>query len=489
MKPWVPINFAGSVMKHIQIMLRFLSLICALGLVAACSQQIQGKVFLDQNGNNVGDQGELAISGVPYTVTLNDKTYSTGVTQTGGNYSVILDKMNSDGTYCVKVDSATTLSQKSASLNKPSTPKLLTDDSSSSGVCSMNDQDTPNCNDEDCCDEPECESASVCQQDENDDDETDSNVCPTDANNQPDCDDSRCASRSACNQDKRTVKPMEACGEMAKTSLVMNLDVPISVDYSSRIEKIDPATPITAKLGDLIEVDIIYPSSCTFDLYTLPAVFYPEGLKGFYNEITREFSLDQAVTKNISRLRKIDKTPFGHDPLFIYTLYLRIVQEPETGSAEYVMQPSLICPDGQSVKSSAPTILMGEGADALGNEADADISLLSEISPHCPPAGDSATLLTELTNPTSTPLSQVSVKIPLGEGGDFLSLTDFSDECIQKADALECEIGSMPASAKKTIYMDFQMDDTVPVGSSVKLAPEWSVGETVYADTILTCGY
>lgn len=350
-------------------------------LLSACTGQIQGDIFLDQNGNNLKDGTEVSLAEVPFTVTLDDSTYTTGTTDTNGQYFVTLDSLNLNGNYCVKIDSLDmVLINQSV---KPSAIKHMETD----GTCPVDLNGDPDCTHTECCSNVACESADICQEDETETESTteDSDQCPSDDKGAPICTDSRCANQSACQTDTITIKPMEACGQLSGSGTAMTLNVPVTLDYSTRVNKISKTHPNPVYVGDTITVDIVYSSSCVFELYNLPPAFLPQNAGDTFNTITGELSLERLIRQNISKIDTQDRPPFGHDKLYSYPLVLKVVGSEGLEDTEQLIQPSLICPDKTTVQASATKINIK--ADPCDSEED----------PECSPLVESANMATELT--------------------------------------------------------------------------------------------
>src|SRR5262249_12090837 len=139
------------------------------------------------------------------------------------------------------------------------------------------------CTDTNCCSEAACNKAAVCKSG------TPDNACPKGSDGKPNCNDSRCSGEAACNT--RTVKSMQACDTAKASTVKLALDVPIGMDYATRVAKISNVYPTVVVPGDKIAVEITYPSSCDFEPTTLPSVFVPDNLGDAYDATTRELSL------------------------------------------------------------------------------------------------------------------------------------------------------------------------------------------------------
>lgn len=444
-----------------------------LAALSACSGQIQGEIFLDENGNNLKDGNEKAIVGVPFTVTLDNSTYKTGSTDDEGRYLVRMDGTNINGNYCIKVDALDlALINQSAKSKSLAMKELEASDS-----CPVDINGEPDCTNENCCGYAVCESASICQESDAGNNNED-NQCPTDDTGDPICTDSRCANQSACQTDSITIKSMEACGEPSGTS--MTLDVPIAQDYSSRVGEISKTYPNTVHIGDTITVDIVYPSSCTFELYTLPSSFMPDGLSEAYNEITGELSLERIVQDNSSNLTKKDKPPLGHDKLYSYALSLKVVGSEGLAETEQIIQPSLICPDGNTVQASSTKVNI---------KGDQSLSLNAGISPDCPALGESATISADITNLLNSDISGAIYSVSISGGNDNLTITSLPSQCWNKGSGIECDIGTLSPGANETLSFEFKMTEAVSPDTSIRFYPEVEVDGTQYTDTVISCNY
>lgn len=473
--------------------------------LSACSRFIEGDVFLDKNGNNLRDAGESVVAGMPFTVMKDNAVFKTGVTDSLGHFSVVLGNSANDGNYCVQVDKEDVAAVKSKDL---SAGKALQSESDTpeptADVCPLNGLGRPDCSNEKCCDNAVCAQAQICK-DNNDDDkdecskdkdgepdctdsdccdeseckddsackkEEDKNACPKDKDGAPNCDDSRCEDEPECKT--YTVKSGQTCDKIKSTAMVLALDVPVAMDYETRVAKVEKRVSSPAERGDKVGIEITFPSSCTFDPYVLPAAVVPQGLGEAYNVTTRELFLAKAIANIPSQLITRDTAPFGHDALYTYVMSLQVEGDDSLKDSEVTIQPTLTCPDGKKVSASANVISL---------KASQTYTVAAEISPKCPQVGESATISAKLEAKAEQGFSDAVFTLAIG-GESHISLGSIPSFCKNKGESLECDLSSGASGSKAELDFQFTLEED---SSTVSFSPRLDVAGSQFTDTAIIC--
>ena len=476
----------------------------------ACSRFIEGDVFLDKNANNVRDHGEPVVAGIPFTVTRNNATSKTGITDAEGHFSVTMGINDLDANYCVKVspEAISDLQTKSFEQNKAlkslETKSEATSDTcpfivgkpdctnvnccdqplcsdakaceNEADSCTKNSDGDPDCSDADCCDESACSDAVGCK------DKSDPNACPKDSGGNPDCHDSRCSAESACNT--YSVQPMQACDTTKAAVLTMNLDVPVAMDYSSRIAALDEALVGPISVGDKFGIEISYPASCSFDPYTLPAAFAPVGLAGAFNKSNHELSLDKAILAQPSQVIHQDSPPFGHDKLDTYILRLEAVGTDGVIDGKIKVQPKLTCPDGKQVQASVNIV-------SFDSESQSDapaFSINSEISPSCPALGESATFRNFIQAQDATGFSAATYKLSLSDES-LLTINSIPSQCEHKGATIECDMSTLHIGTIADFSVNFTMADSVAEPTKITFTSQLDANGESFTAPAIDCNY
>jgi len=488
-------------MKRKSLLLKAIFPFLVLALLGACSRLIEGDVFLDKNANNVKDAGEEVISGIPFTVTKDNANFKNGTTDPTGHYSIVMANGQTDGNYCVQISDkdiaaidATRLANSKALQAVAATPeptsqacplngagrpdcndKNCCDNAlcaeatickdQASNACSKTSDGKPDCTDSDCCDQSECSSADACKS------KTDANACPKDKSGAAQCSDSRCADDPSCHT--LTVKSRQACDKSKSTSMTLTLDVPVAVDYSTRVAKISKTLDAPANAGDKVGIEVTYPSSCTFDPYNLPSAFLPLGLGDAYNATTHELSLSKAVADKPSQLIGQDSPPFGHDALFTYLLVLEVVGDDSLQDSDVTIQPTLTCPDGKKVSASATLIHL---------KASKSYSLSSEISPKCPNVGETATISASVESHAAKGFADAIYTLSIG-GESHITLGALPSECKDKGSSIECDLSGF-AGTKADLSFPVTLEDTP---AAFTFSPKLVVDGIQFTDSVISC--
>jgi len=476
----------------------------------ACSRFIEGDVFLDKNANNIKDQGEPVIAGIPFNVTRNQEAPKTYVTDAEGHFVVATSINEVDINYCVEVtndnlnafkatatESAKQLKMLEASPSpSPEACRMIVGKPDCEDVnccdetfckdaaicqedddCAKNSDGKPDCSDADCCDESECDGAEACETDE------DANACPKDGSGNPKCDDSRCSSEAYCNT--YSVKANQACDTTRLAKLTMTLNVPLSVDYTSRVAELSEAASGPVSVGDKFGIEIIYPSSCRFEAYNLPAALTPIGLGDAFNASTRQLLLDKAIANQPYQVIPQDSPPFGHDQLHTYVLRLEATGIEGVTDGAITIQPALTCPDGKSVNARANRISF---KDAPAETNPAAFTVKAALAPECPAFGETAKLTTTIEAQDVAAFSTAVYTLHIS-GESQMEIDSMPSQCADKGDKIECAMDTLHLNQKSEFSIEYTMKDSVAIPTPMTFTPYLeSEGAQFSAETI-ACQY
>ena len=480
--------------------------------LCACSRFIEGAVFLDKNANNLKDYGEPAIAGLPYTITRNNAAMQNALTDGEGHFFVTTGINDVDVNFCVQVSSEDVAAFQAAvpepakALKAAETEPEATADACPFIVgkpdcnnknccdnaacaqasvcdepeddCSKNSNGDPDCSDSDCCDETECKEDSNCK-----DEEEDKNACPKDGSGDPNCDDSRCSAEPACNT--HTVKPMQACDKSKAAVLTMKLDVPVAMDYTTRIAKVGEVRTGPVAVGDKFGIEITYPASCKFDPYTLPSAFAATGVGEAFNATTHELLLAKAIRDLPSQVINRDAPPFAHDPLHTYVLRLEVVSEDGVQDGEIKIQPAVVCPDAKRILASSNVVTFKSGGGEAPTPA---FTVDAGLEASCPALGESATLKTLIE--AQDPANYVGATYTLHVGGDALfSIESMPSQCQDKGTTIECSMDTLHMGTKSEFSIKYKMADSVSDPSVVSFTAQLEANGEQFNDAAIACNY
>jgi hypothetical protein len=442
---------------------RLSSLLLPFLLIAslcACSRYIEGEVFLDKNGNNIRDFGESVVSGIGYSVTQNGSKFFAGQTDDVGQFLVTMDSSKEGISYCVDIDTETI-----PAVPNPGAPGKALE-------ASVDDDEA----------EATPEATSSAEEDDEDEEEVDSNACPKESDGQPKCSDSRCADEAAC--DTHVVKSKQACDKSKLAEMKMKLDVPIAVDYSTRLAKVENPEQ-TAYVGETIALEIVYPYSCTFQPFVLP-----RGLKvsigNAYDAMTREVFLARAVAERPSQILHNDVPRFGHDELVTYLLPVEVIDEGDFQNQDIELQPKVKCPDGKEIATPVQILHLrtSQSDDAK------DYQLSSEMAAGCPELGESGVMTGNIEAAAgNTGIPEAVYTLEISGGGSYISMEDVPGYCNLSGSSVECEIEGNASLSKLAMAFNFKISDSIPKPAKVTFTPKLKVGESSLSDTPIECEY
>ena len=454
-----------------------------LASLCACSRYIEGEVYLDKNSNNIKDLGEPAIYGVQYSVTQNGSTVNSGVTDPDGHFSVPLESAKIDVNYCVSVNSQGELvfpqAPKASKALEASVDEDEDEDEDEGDDCKKMPNGQPDCTDSDCCDDALCDDAEACQAEETPEAEEDKDACPEKSDGQPNCADSRCADEPAC--DTYTVKSMQACDKTKTTELVMKLDVPVAVDYSTRLGKIEKSEK-TVQVGEIVGLEFVFPKSCTFQPFILSKSL-EVSIGNAFDPMTREIFLAKAVAERPSQLFYNDTPRFGHDELITYLLPVTVVAGQDQ---EIQIQPKLNCPDGKEVSSNLQVLYIGS---APGGSETKAYELTSEISGGCPELDESGVLSIWIQDTAGQGIAESSYSVAVSGAGSHLAFEDLPEFCHYQNSAVECAIEASPLLSKLGLAFNFTVSESIPKPANLVFTPKLKVDGAEIDGAPLSCSY
>lgn len=494
-------------MKLITLLHKLTLPLLLMASLGACSRYIEGDVFLDKNANNVKDHDEPAIAGMPFTVTRDEATLQTAETDSDGHFLVATSINDVDVNFCVKVRAEDVSAFQAAD---PETPKALkaleASPEASSEACPLI-VGKPDCNNKNCCDNALCADAEVCEEEEDscskksdgkpdcsdpdccDDsacsedsacEEEDEDACPKDKSGNPDCDDSRCSAEAACNT--YSVQPMQACDKTKASQLKMRLNVPVAVDYATRVGQLNEVRTGPVAVGDKFGIEITYPSSCSFEPYALPKAFAPIGLGKAFDAATRELRLGEAILAQPSQVIRQDAPPFGHDKLHTYVLRLEVIGEEGQKDGEIKIQPTVSCPDGKKIPASANVVTFSSAPPA------AAFSLDAGLVPGCPELGEIATLKTMIEAQDPATYAAATYTVFLG-GESHLTIDSMPSQCQDKGTSIECAMDTLHLGAKSEFSIKFKMAESVADPTTVSFTSQIEADGVQVTDAAILCSY
>lgn len=448
------------------------------------------------------------MAGIPFTVTRNNATSQSGTTDSEGHFFVTMGINDLDVNYCVKVNPEAisgsdakalegSKALKSAETNPDETSKtcplivgkpdcnnenccdhsLCANASvceNKTDSCSKNSDGEPDCSDIDCCDESACSDAADCKKEED--------ACPKNSSGNPDCNDSRCSTEAACNT--YSVQSLQACDTTKAAVLTMKLDVPVAMDYASRVGKLEESPVGPVSVGDKFGIEISYPASCTFDPYILPAALVPTGLAGSFNKSNHELLLDKAILEQPSQVIHQDSPPFGHDKLDIFVLRLEAISNDGIGDGKVKIQPTLTCPDGKQVRANANIISFGSNP----SPATPAFSINSEISPACPALGESATFRSFIQAQDAADFSTATYKLFLS-GESHLTINSMPSQCEDKGTTIECNMNTLHLGALADFSINFTMADSIVDPTTITFTSQLEANGEQFSATTIDCNY
>lgn len=495
-------------MRLISLLRKLVLSLLLMASLGACSRYIEGDVFLDKNANNIKDRDEPAIAGMPFTVTRNDATLQIAETDAEGRFLVATSINDVDVTFCAKVRPEDVSAFQAAD---PETPKALkaleTSSEASSGFCPLI-VGKPDCNNKNCCNNAQCSDSEVCEEEGNAcskksdgkpdcsdpdccedsacsedsacEEKKDENACPKNKSGKPDCDDSRCSAEAACNT--YSVQPMQACDKTKASQLKMRLNVPVAVDYTTRVTQVDEVWTGPVAVGDKFGIEISYPSSCSFEPYVLPKAFAPIGLDNAFNAATRELRLGEAILAQPSQVIRRDAPPFGHDKLHTYVLRLEVVGEEGQKGGAIKIQPIVSCPDGKKVAASANVVSFSSATPVPAFSLDAG------IIPGCPELGEMVTLKTLIEAQDPAIYADAAYTLFLG-GESHLTIDSMPSQCQDKGATIECAMDTLHLGTKSEFSIKFKMAESVGGPTTVSFTAQIEADGIQVTDTAILCHY
>lgn len=413
-------------------------LVCCLAIpliFLSCGGDLEGKVYLDINGNNLKDKPEKLITGVAVTASVNDVDVKQGTTNSSGKYSLDVE---GSGTVCVETNltkSGTTPALKT--LTRASTV-------GSSGLLLQATTDTT--------DTDTTDTETVC------DDGTDD-----DGDGDTDCDDSDCASDTACTSEESdddsstedsttaTVESGKACNDY--DGFGGTLDVPIALDYASGVESLSDPSTKTVSRGGTASLSVIYPQSCTFELIYLSTSVTPSGVPSdSYDSVTGQFNFNRAIAAAFTTTNT--SLSIDQDPLKTYTLPLNIVQDGSLETKTVTMTPEVTCPDDSTVTLKKHTIEINSKNDITVTQ-----SLSGTVA-----RGQTLTVTTTVTNGSTLAFASTGVKLTITTP-DLTTSQSYSSSCKNLGQSGECKF-DLAAGASQSLTTTFVVPSSLSATTS-----------------------
>lgn len=442
-----------------------LLLIILIGLQYACASGLQGTIYLDENGNSKKDSTEQHLAGLTFTVTLDGEDIATGITDSTGNFEVDMD---GQGEYCVEVSSSdleTSNVTRVAALFKPlirvknqiiKLAKKIWDLTPFNEALAQSTTETEaDCNDGDDndsdgftdCDDTDCAGDSSCIVD-------DCIATDSDTDGVPDCTESLCSSASACDSssststtDTSTVSNGLAC--KTATGLVLELDVPVEVDFSTTAGDLEDTETISKSLDTSFTITIDYPLNCTLKQVTLPDFIQPTSStvrSNFYTASTHKLDLQETLdASNDSGLcDDTDPETPAYDSIRSCPLALTVIDDGVIGTEEDTLPIKVVCPDEVTYTLKTFTLQKNADDDIVIEITQTDVDTNGTWE-----AGDEVSAAITITNNSATDL----------DASDF----DFSVITPSSAQNQSATISSGSCNGSQTVSCSFDLaaDDTV----------------------------
>ncbi|EKD41512.1 MAG: hypothetical protein ACD_73C00685G0002 [uncultured bacterium] len=472
--------------------LYILVIIC--GFQIGCAKGLNGTIYLDENGNTKQDSTEVLLAGLTFTVTLDGKEIDTGITAEDGTYDV---EMDGSGEYCVEVSASDLVNSdvtrvgtllvpyyhlktqtirfakkiwKALPIGEAFAEVTPTETLCSDGVDNDEDGSTD-------CDDSDCSGDSACSV--NDCVATDS-----DTDGVPDCTESLCSAEDVCDTDTTTtdtdspatITNGKAC-DTAK-GLILTLDVPIAVDYTTTVADIDTTETKSQEVGDNFTLDITYPKTCTLDEIKLPEYTEPAtaAIKtNYYSTSTHKIDLQKAIdlTNDAGLCDEDAPGSASLDALVTCPLELNLIDDGIIGDETGTFQPTVTCPDDESYDLTEFT-LNKEGSNDLViviSHADTDGDNTWSIN-------DAVTTTITITNNSTIDLSssdfEFDIDTPTTVSGQDTTITDGTCTGSQ---TISCNF-DIAASTTVTVTIDYTLPGTISAATDFTTTATLTLNET-----------
>ena len=398
--------------------MKHLILLFVMVMMASCSGQIAGHVFLDQNANNVRDEGEPALGKIVYNITREDKgiakVIATGITAKDGSFAVSKEET---GYYCVNVSNASPKYLESAgapTVYKPPVGKAL-----------ESEQETTQ------------ETAQESEEKEEESKEEEKPAPPP-----------------------PLVEPRKACLQVEGYKSGGALEVPVVIDISQSILSLPSDQEKTTKAGGLADYVIYFLRACK------PSFQLPEGLM-LADDDKGDMS---GVALNLAQLQAsvaVNPTTLSEGVIDKITLKLKTNPAQVEDKKIYKLVAKMACPN-ESGESSFST-----NALTLTVEKEVKMALIQNVEGAVELKGK-PTLHTDVVNSGLSDFvgdGVVIIKLPEG------SKIDSTDtECRQVIQQVECDIvGGIKAGGKRSFKVRFELpssDDILIFPYEGKIATE-----------------
>lgn len=376
--------------------------------LGACSGNITGIIFLDENGNNKRDDGESRIADLSFEVTKDDEDFDDSQTDGDGEYSVAV---GGAGEYCVQV----TEGGLSGTNDDGSAPALVS--ALQIGTRgSIKRQSTDTDDDSDSTDTTTDTDDDSTTDDTTSDDSTDDSTDSTD-------DDSTTDEESETSS--ATTESGKAC-DTSSGGFGLEMDVPIAMDYSTGVESLEDPADRTVSRGDRISLSVTYPESCEFDLIYLPLSVTPVAVpSGSYDSTTGLFNFNTAIAA--TTVTESEGIAVHHNDLNTYTLTIDIDQDGSLDTKSVTITPSVSCPDDETVTLKAHNI-------EINSEEDFDLT--NDVT-GTKTYGAALTVTTSVVNNSSVDYDDSQVELTFS-GPTFVQNLAYATQCEDSGESATC---------------------------------------------------
>lgn len=364
---------------------------------SACGSAIEGEIFLDANNDLERNDGEVLLANLPFSITLDDIDYKTGQTNASGTFEIDVDDT---GTYCITVNNNDLLTSSSTLVVSEfltdidefheqlvNFPVLELEDSTNSESCSDgldNDNDGDiDCDDSDCSAESACSSSDGSTDDSSDDSDSDTT----------------------------TIESGKVCKESSGGTL--EIDVPISIDYSAKVSDLDNETINVNRDSDSVSITFQFPKDCTFNTFNLPdfliladSDIQADAVSG--TEIDLNEAIDQLEAENVNLCTTQTVLKRHQNPLKSCPIPFAVDTTQVLGDTTGTFTPTVFCPDDKDV--SLPTF-------TISYNGDDDIDIISQTTDDNSDgtfvAGEDANVIFTFTNNTDNDFLAANVDLTL----------------------------------------------------------------------------
>lgn len=466
--------------------------------MSACQGYISGRVYVDENNNNLADSVESGISGTKITVMFNQERINEVTTNGSGSFKVKAGRL---GRYCLSLDSDSLeaavsganfgramravgtsfpnnpFSGQPAGNQQSGTPCADMNgdgrcdsgctDSNRDGVC---DSDCLDANHDGRCDEQcvdsnndgRCENNCV---DANRDGSCDADRC-VDANN-----DGRCDAQSGTAQNNNAPQPpawTQGGYCFTNSNYVTQVDIPVRIDYSGADATASVPPPRTCRAGSSCEITIPIPRGCE-----LNSLILPEGLSmgsapvrttsAFSGTNMSSTTGDDRTFSDTQSNSGRSSAPIVTPVLESQTITLEVSEDIAAGTTTSTLTPTADC-GAEDITLSAITL-------NLAREVRAVVSLNLVNNPE---AGRDIDVDATIENTGDGAISSGELTIEIPDGTSIVSV---GRECNNLGNRMLCQVRSLAATGQMTATLGIRLPSSPAEGATFIISAIFSSDE------------